>query len=215
MKISFCITAYDQDCYLLSNLLDMLVSQTASPDEIIIYISGISKLDLPKRIFINTKSVPIYAFYSLKRTMQSVARNICSKIASGDILIFFDVDDEPHPQKIEITQLLFNRQHAEFLLHNYIPSPIRNQPKFSTIDQNSIEARTDLIADNQSTNLICGNMPIHHAHIAVKRKVFDTVSFNEDPRFYRKEDGKFCQDLLLYNYKGIYCPETLVRYIIK
>lgn len=214
MKLSFCITSFDQDCYLIPSLLDILASQSMAPHEIVIYVSGVSKLELPKQLTIGSQTIPVYTIYSYKRTMQSIARNICSKVASGDIVIFFDVDDEPHPQKIEITHLLFNTYNIDFVLHSYVSSYIRKQPKFSLIDINSIETKTNLVCDNHSTNLVCDNMPIHHAHIAVNKRVFDTVSFNEKPQFYRQEDGKFCQDLLRNHYKGIYCPKPLVRYIV-
>lgn len=215
MKSSLCITSFDQDCYLIPSLLEMLAFQSMAPHEIILYVSGVSKLELPKQLMIGSQTIPVYTIYSSKRTMQSIARNICSKIASGDIIIFFDVDDEPHPQKIEITHFLFNTYNVDFVLHSYISSHIRKRPEFSLVDIHLIETKTNLTLDNHSTNLICDNMPIHHAHIAVKKIVFDTVSFNEEPQFYRKEDGKFCQDLLQNHYKGIYCPKSLVRYIIR
>lgn len=214
MTISFCITSFDKDCRLISNLLDMLAFQTVPPDEIIIYVSGVSGLNLPTQLIIANKLVPIYTIYSFKRTIQAIARNICSKIASRDILIFFDVDDEPHPQKIEITKSIFNQHTTDFVLHNYISSHIRNSPTFSSIDPQLISLRDDLTQDTTNTNLICGGMPIHHAHIAVKKTVFQTISFNENFFYYRKEDGKFCQDLLTHNYKGVYCSEVLVRYIV-
>ena len=35
---------------------------------------------------------------------------------------------------------------------------------------------------------------IHHSHIACKKDI--PVRFNESIEFYRREDGKFCQDIL-------------------
>lgn len=214
MKTSFCITSYDKDFYLLFDLLETLKQQTAAPDEIIIYISGIPELDLPNQISINKYVIPIYTIFSHKRTIQSIARNICAKIASHDIIIFFDVDDEPHPQKIEITHQLFDRYNPDFLLHNYIPSHIRKQPSFTPIDNQNIIIHTNLTINTKNTNVNCFDMPIHHAHIAVKKEVFDKVSFNETIELYRREDGKFCQDLIANKYKGIYCEKQLVRYIV-
>jgi glycosyltransferase involved in cell wall biosynthesis len=192
----------------------MLSEQTQSPKEIVIYISGISEFTLPKKYVIANQTIPIHSILSSKRTMQSVARNVCSKISSGDIIIFFDVDDEPHPQKIEITHQLFNKYNPDFLLHNYISSYIRKQPIFTPIDDQNITIHNNLIIDTRNTNINCFDMPIHHAHIAVKREVFDKVSFNETMEFYRREDGKFCQDLITNKYKGIYCEKQLVRYIV-
>lgn len=205
----------------MPDLLNLLEYQTVPPDEIIIYVSGISGFDIPKQIYLQNSIVPIYTVFSCKRTNQSVARNICAKIASHEIVMLFDVDDEPHPQKIEITKLLFAKYNPDFMVHNYIQSNIRHTPKFDDIDTSTISIHRDLTIDHNNTNILCNNMPIHHAHISVKTHIFNNIQYNETPELYSAiskrqegEDGKFCQDLLSHGYNGIYCPNPLVRYIL-
>lgn len=215
-RTSLCITSFDKDYHLIFSLLDMITNQVDLPDEIIIYISGITHtIDLPNTIVINNISIPIHTIISSKRTIQAVARNICSSVASGDILIFFDVDDVPHPQKIQITRYLFDKYNPDFLIHNYTADNIRQYGNFISIDIDNINIKTNLDLNPDNTNLVCENLPIHHAHIAVKKNVFDRVKFNESMEFYRLEDGKFCQDLLLNKYNGIYCTSPLVRYTVR
>jgi glycosyltransferase involved in cell wall biosynthesis len=212
--ISLCITAFDQDYNLIPYLLEQFKEQTVAPTEIILYISGINSLDLPNKLSIKNTDIPINTIFSSKRTIQSIARNVCSSIASQDIVIFFDVDDLPHPQKIEATKHIFNKYNPDFLVHSYIQSYNRELTNFTNININNINIKTNLALNNKNTNLMCEDLPIHHAHIAVKKTVFSNVRFNESPKFYRTEDGKFCQDLLLNNYNGAYYTEPLVQYTL-
>ena len=112
MKLSFCITCYDGDYILLERLLLALQKQTVAPDELIVYSSGFDDEIFLKteHIKIAGKNIEIKYINSLERTIQSIARNVCASFASGNIIIFFDVDDKPHYQKIEITKNLFNQQ---------------------------------------------------------------------------------------------------------
>lgn len=209
MNISICITSYYRDIFFINRLLKELAIQTLEPYEIILYCSGLKNLiNIPTDIIINNKSVPIYCIHSYKQTIQSIARNICSSVASGDIIIFFDIDDIPHFQKIEITNYVFSHNNIEFFLHNYGKS----KSDFRIVDIDNMTLVSDLSVDNNSTNVNCMNYPIHHAHIAVRKKIFNNIRFNEDILAYRKEDGLFCQSLLNQKYKGIYTTEKLVVY---
>lgn len=211
-KISLCITAYDQDYNLIPNLLQIFSHQTISPYELIIYISGINTISLPENIIINNNIVPIIKIVNNQRTIQAVARNKCAEAASGDIVIFFDVDDEPHHQKLEITNILFEKYQPDFMVHNYITT----NNKFQNIDLTQLQTKTSLEINPNNTNIYVtddnGNFHIHHAHIAVNADVFHHIRFDESEKCYRIEDGKFCQDLIKNQYRGIYCTEALVRY---
>jgi len=201
MKISFCITAYSRDIHLLDRLTDSILNQSEKPYEIILFCSEVADNSIISRI------PDIKIITRVDRVMQSKARNICSKVSSGDVLIFFDIDDIPHYQKIEVTSYLFNEYNPDFLLHSYSDVVHNNN-----IDKKLLDVRTNLKIDNTSTNLYCDGFPIHHAHIAVKKDVFKKVRFNESLKAYRKEDGIFCQELIRNNFKGIYTPEKLVQY---
>lgn len=212
MSISFCITSYSQDCHLIINLLNELTNQTFGPDEIIFYCSGIDNyIGIPKTIKINNISVPINTIYSSKLTNQATARNICAKISNYQYIIFFDIDDIPHPNKIEITREVISATNVDFVLHNYN----KTYHKSEIFEQISKPIKTYAVTeiDPNSTNIICANHDIHHAHIAVNKKVFNTIQFNESSEYYRKEDGKFCQDLINLGYSGLYLPYKLVDYI--
>ena len=212
MNISFCITCYDGDYFLLDRLLSHLQKQTVAPDELIVYSSGIDDnlYFKTEHIQIADKKIAIKYINSIQRTIQSIARNICASFASGDIIVFFDVDDIPHFQKIEITKKLFSSNDADFIVHAYSTINIDEKP----IDISKSIIKKDLVFNNSNTNIYSKSYDrmIHHAQISVKKKCFDRVRFNESYEFYRKEDGKFCQDLLANNFTGLYIDEKLVFY---
>jgi len=208
MKVSFCITCYSGDVHLLNNLLITLEEQTKAPHEIVVSSSGLYDLDLPKELVIDGKSVPVVGTNSKERLIQSVSRNRAVRQSSGDILIFFDVDDIPHPQKIEVTQNIFSKGEVEALVHTYS----QNQASFEPVTSEKV---IRIAGKNPTcTNLLepQKDSSIHHAHIAVKREILEEVLFNETFEYYRSEDGKFCQDLFDAGVKIYYLHEPLVDY---
>ena len=111
---------------------------------------------------------------------------------------------------IEITKNLFNQHDPDFIVHSYSVKGIDD----SFIDQSKSIIKKDLVFSPCNTNIYSKSYDtmVHHAHIAVKKKCFEKVKFNESYDFYRKEDGKFCQDLLTNKFKGLYIDEKLVFY---
>jgi len=180
-----------------------------APYEIIVYCSGLDGMRLSPYLTIKNTSVPIFSVVSYKRTIQSIARNICASVATGDVVIFFDVDDYPHFQKIEITDSIFTRYNPDFMVHNYSETHLN---LYEELETKSIIPKSNLSLSPHNTNIVCEDYHIHHAHIAVKKTIFDKIKYNEHIQYYRKEDGKFCQDLLTNNFKGMYLPQKLVQY---
>ena len=195
----------------------MLKHQTAAPTELIIYCSGIAGIKLEKSLTIKNISVPIKSIVDQSPQLQTVARNTCADHSGGDVITFFDVDDIPHPQKIEVT--IKHIQEYDFLLHSYE----RQGFNFSSIDVENIKCTDNLNIDpNPSSTNIYATPDGHitHGHITVKKKVFNQLRYDEDfyhvnafgQKFCSGEDGKFCQDLLKHNFKGIFLDQPLIIY---
>lgn len=208
MSLSLCITCCDLDFHLLDGLLIEFQKQTIAPNEIIISSSGISdeSLDKYKSLEINERTTPIKVVNNPKRHFQSVARNLGAASSSFKYIMFFDVDDFPHPEKIELC--MHNIKGLDLLLHNYFPN--HEHDSFSYSD---VPILSDLLINSSCTNLrVSPDRAIHHSHITVKRSIFNSIKYNESIDFYRKEDGKFCQDLVNSGYKGKYLNLPLVNY---
>jgi glycosyltransferase involved in cell wall biosynthesis len=209
--ISLCITCYDGDYHLLVPLLTKFATQVVLPDEIIISSSGVKEEDLiPLEVLhVNGEEVPIINHNSEERTMQSVARNAGARVSTKDVIVFFDVDDIPHPQKIEVTRDIFNGTEVQAFIHGYKSGEDKT---FDDIDE--ITYCRVIAKHPENTNIITeeGVGGIHHSHIAVRREVFDKVQFNESAEYYRLEDGKFCQDIVDARLSFVFSKLKLVYY---
>ena len=223
-SLSVCITCYDGDYHLLEDLLKHFSNQTVAPDEIIISSSGLKEDDLLNKesLLINDEEVPVVQTNSEERIMQSVARNKGASAATKDLIMFFDVDDIPHPQKIEATKHIFEDASVDALLHNYIPPGYYSWPErkghdwpdlpFLRVDEYPPLLKVASKNPDNTNIIIEGEHPAHQAHITLKRSIFDTVQFDEDVEMYRKEDGKFCQDVFDSGINFVYSLLKLVQY---
>jgi len=209
-KLSLCITCFDGDFHFLDNLLESFKQQTKNPDEIIISCSGLNKSLLSKydSIIINNVVVPIKIVCKEKRHYQSVARNLGAKKSSNDIIMFFDVDDIPHPQKIEITKDFFQSfPNTDILMHSYT-NDVKNFQDIIDYDiyDKFIKSDLGIKVDNNK------NLPIHHAHMTCRLHVFNNIKFLEDKSFYRIEDSVFMSESLDFGLDIKYLDAELVKY---
>lgn len=211
-SLSLCITCCDLDFHLLENLLNHFNHQSLKPNEIIISCSGLNDTFFLKMM--NTyknilNGIDLKYYNNPIRHIQSIARNIAAKISNFENLIFFDVDDIPHPDKLKITTDVIDNFKLDAVLHNYC----NNKCDFPS--KNYFNVFTKFIKNPKNTNLIVfenEDLPIHHSHILCKKYIFEKIKFNESIEFYRKEDGKFCQDILDNSYKIGYIDLPLVIY---
>lgn len=102
---------------LLPELLKHLASQTTLPDEVVICISSTRDTPLlPKQPYTVRLITDAALAYAGKN------RNRAASASRGDVLIYQDADDIPHPQRIEIAKHLFSNFFVEHLLHGYTRS---------------------------------------------------------------------------------------------
>lgn len=207
MKISLCITCYDKDHKYLYELLPLFEQQTVLPDETLVICSGAQHLDIQT-------SLPIFNIvYSHKRKNAAWARNHGAKYAIFDYIMFFDVDDIPHHQKIEVTKNFIKDN--DFLLHSFIERKDRQSQKQLPIQQNQLITSNSFTLPTKKhlTNIECENYNIHHAHLTVKTDIVRKIGFDESRCKARKEDSLFCQELIKQQYKGIFIDYPLVEYM--
>ncbi len=215
--VSFCITSCYKDIHHLQKLLEEIKKQTIAPNDIIIYCSGIPGIQIQSSLMVNNTEVSIKTIVDKQPQLQTVARNVCARQSKNDIIIFFDVDDIPHPQKIEATMKYI--EDYDFLMHSYT----QHICNFENIDILNIKHTDDLNIDPNpaSTNIYATpDGHITHGHLTVKKHVFDKLEYDENfyhvnsfgQKFCSGEDGKFCQDLIKNNFKGIFLDEPLIIY---
>jgi glycosyltransferase involved in cell wall biosynthesis len=188
----------------LPELLETFKQQTVQPDEIIVVANSVNKLEVGE---------DIKSFYTPERKPVSWSRNKCAELASKDIIVFFDVDDIPHPQKIEITKYIFENSDAECLAHGFTENS-ESVEKYTEFKFYEIK---ELMPQGYLKSPL-GNNDVHHGHIALKRNITNEHKYNENLGFYEKgfqfwgEDSQFCNKLFISGYKFYYTPHKLINY---
>tara|TARA_R110002020_G_scaffold81401_7_gene202303 strand:- start:708 stop:1358 length:651 start_codon:yes stop_codon:yes gene_type:complete len=209
--LSLCITCYDGDYHLLNNLLNECKKQTVSPDEIVVSSSGLREDNLLKidSLQINGVDVPVISVNSIERHSEGKARNDGALNSNMDIVQFFDVDDIPHPQRIEITRFVFEKTDCDALVHNYQT----NNEKFKIlpVDSNKIFE----CWWNPDNGLGGGQLrttpkySIAHGPITIKKEISEKIKYSFDNR---AADCKFAGQLMKNNYKVFYYNDILMNY---
>lgn len=224
--LSFCITCYNKDIHLLDSLIDWMKMQTVHPDEILISCSGLPEGFKYKlnHIYIKNKQVPIHTINSPQIHNQACARNAGASASSCTYITFFDTDDVPHPQKIEITKKYINGY--DFLVHNFFEIPKKTlRENFKNINFRNYKISSIDYCDDLDLNRSCSNISVmcekyknpdgsglHHSHATFKTSIFNNIQFNTKPQFHRFEDGIFLQNVIIHKYPGIHLNASLVAY---
>ena len=95
----------------LPGLVAALHAQTRKPDQIVVVISGCLLSALPH--------LDAEVVHSPDRQTAGRNRNRGSSASRGDVIIYQDADDLPHPQRVEIIAGLFEKYQIEHLMHFY------------------------------------------------------------------------------------------------
>ncbi len=220
MKISLCITCYDQDYHHVESRILVLKQQTRHPDEVLVVCSGLEKLE------VSDPNVKVYTFPA--RMLPGGARNKGGELATGDVVSFCDADDPMHPQKIEILGQIFKDEAVDALVHGYglnSPdfAPIANTDEIeigqiTEVDERWEKVQNHVFDPHRDIPRTCvvpppkySDCPIHHGHISAKKEVFADLRYRED--MWLGEDGDFCQSIVKSpKYSLYYTPLSLINY---
>lgn len=112
LSVSVVVPCAQKHVVLLPELVAALGAQTRRPDQIIIAVSGCEVAALPP-------IVGAEVVHSATPCTAGANRNRGSAAASGDVLIYQDADDVPHPQRVEIIAGLFEKYRIDHLMHHY------------------------------------------------------------------------------------------------
>jgi glycosyltransferase involved in cell wall biosynthesis len=209
LTISLCITCYQKDYHFLSGVLEQIRNLTDLPDEIVIASSGLSETQLthPSCLQNDKQIIPIVAVNSAGSRLPGWARNTAGLASNMDIVLFLDIDDVIHPQKIKWIRQIFNDYDCDMLVHNYTLPPFEPFIIYDKLDR--IEKITQ-VAPNCVNLRTEHNEGITHGHITIKRKILDHIKYNENRKV--GEDGEFCQQVFHNSYNIWYCNYPLIYY---
>lgn len=145
----------------LSGLVTAYHAQTRKPDQIVISVSGCAASSLPR--------LDADVVHSADRQTAGCNRNRALDVSRGDILLYQDADDLPHPQRVEIIAGLFEKYRIDHLMHAFD----RSGASFSEeLTLKKAAKHTTYRMDSRLGGVVHGNS-------AVARSVFSAVRWPE------------------------------------
>ena len=179
MKSTLCITCWTKDVHLVDRCIKSFDTQTRKPDEIIVIGNGLK--EIPTNYDVKT-------FCCEEPQSVSWSRNKAAEIASGDIIIYFDVDDLPHDQKIELIMQAFESdQEVDAVVHAFT----YNKPYMFSYPNLKMSKVTKFIKDHVTDER--DKFSVSHGHISLKKEILQEVKYDESKRW--GEDADFCRRL--------------------
>ena len=164
----------------LHELLKVYEHQTELPDEVVIALSSSAEVDntMLEKLTNEPWSFPVTLLLSEKKLFAGENRNRASHAASGNLLVFQDADDLPHPQRIEIIKYFFKKYPILHLMHTWTDLESLSNTTFeSYTDFDKIPffyPKSYLEAWNQGDYT--------NGNVAILKEVLQTVSWPDDPR---------------------------------
>lgn len=180
MRVSVIVPCSHKHVRLLPELIEHLGAQTRKADEIVVAVSGCEAPAVPA-----TSARILYS--SVPQTCGQ-NRNRASEAAVGDVLIYQDADDLPHPQRVEIIAGLFEVYEIEHLMHGYIYTRgSRWSVGFPSGTNKNFDGRIEMPSSSiEEAAARCAyrsepapSTRVTNGEIAVARFVFDAVCWPE------------------------------------
>ena len=183
---------------MLPDTLAAFEQQTQQPDEIIVVGNDLSEINIPNN--------DIKAFAAPTRKSPSFNRNKGAEIATGDVIIYHDVDDLPHRQKVEFVQKAFLEHDVDAFVHGFEYNKLYPF-MYTDLDMKRVEKLKEgkyLYSD------ICVDGDLHHGHLSIKRDIVNQLKYKEHIFF--GEDSEFARRVLLKGYSVYYGNHKLINY---
>lgn len=198
MNISIVVPCYKPHFKYIKRFIQNIELQTIYPKQIIFSLSECLEENFEKIKKYESK-IPLKYTITENKALAWENRNRGYELVDTEYIMFMDIDDTYHPQKIEITEYFLNKYKPNLLLHSYYKKswnlnlPIRLNPENIFVSRNKkIKENTFNINNKNPYNIIAG-FTVAHGIITVKKDVMDKIKFKN---FERGEDGIFCRDVL-------------------
>jgi hypothetical protein len=127
-------------------------------------------------------------------------------VASGDVIIYHDVDDLPHPQKIHFIKKAFLEHGVDAFVHGFSEGMMYPY-RYGDLE---IERISKMKQDQYLHSDICTDGDLHHGHLSIKKDLVTKYQYNED--IYFGEDADFIKRVFLAGHHVAYGNHKLINY---
>ena len=157
-------------------------------------------------------SVPVLFQYTKETLNPSQNRNRAASVLDTDIISFMDGDDLMHPRRLEYIHSVFaDHPSVDVVYHSYsrgLDYPHTFEPiEHMNLLFDVIEPNPDAWGVRVTTS------PLHHAHVSMRRSLFERFKFDESSEHAFREDSVYARTLLEHGVKPAYIENPLSHYI--
>ncbi len=175
--ISVIVPCYYKHARYLPSLLRMYENQTKLPDEVIISLSEIQRVDLSilRELQGELWAFPVVLIGSERVQSAGENRNIAGRAAWGDVLVCQDADDIPHRQRIEVISYFFNTYDVDHLMHRFNYIQMGSDSAF-TFEEYPDLSQIQFVQMNDWKTALQGRF-LTNGNISIARHVFEILKW--------------------------------------
>lgn len=214
----------------ISTIIEDYSSGTERPDEIIVFLSRSREVSMEHQYAISRHPSKLVTLVkSPARVYAGPARQQAQNLAHGDVVLYQDSDDRPHPYRVEWVKRLFETRDCMVVNHSYF---YKQQPTwdFEWKNMRVVQGQTlrDLYFPNEDvtecrkyTAAYGGgcDFPVHAGVVCIRRELLneirwkhpDDLVYAPDPKT-KTEDYEFCMDALFKVNRSIVVDAPLYYY---
>jgi hypothetical protein len=210
--IGVAIPCYINHFSLLPSLIDNISKSTVPPDQIAVSCSSWTHNHRTNTTY---NGVPVSIQYSKKVLNQATNRNIAGGMLNTLLISFIDADDLMHPSRLEYVIRAFKEGPYHAIYHDYTWEPNSHySTPFESMDDFNL-VLNPVVPDPTTVGLKVqdSSYALHHAHVTVRRDVFNRFKFDESWKAYRMEDSLYGRKLAESGVSLGYLANKLTRYI--
>lgn len=214
LTIGVAIPCYSGHVKYITSLLDNIAESTRKPDDVVI---SCSSSENNGTLMFTYKDMPVRIWYSTERLNQATNRNRAASLLQTDLITFFDADDLMHPKRIQfLCDTFAQRPDISVVYHGFERNPTRDDPFWEELQPTPLP--NPMIKDPEGNGILVLSDPPklhihHHAHVTVRKEVFERLKFDEDWTYYRMEDSVYGVKLLRNKIPMLFLNNRLSRYI--
>ncbi len=169
--VSIIIPCHPAHFPLLEELLTAYATQSVVPQEIVVSLSECEKIAPALRMALEQHSWPFTFRLLCHKQKYPAATNRKLAVAGsrGDLLLFQDADDLPHPRRVEIVKYIFEHQPVHHLVHSFVPDG-GGFADYSTDQIPLVRSAAHLFFEGLRQN-DGSTIPLHHGNVCMTRIV--------------------------------------------
>lgn len=206
--IGIAIPCYKPHWEILPGLLKNIQESSRLPDKVVVSCS--SWHENGERI-LEDYPFPILVLFTTEIQNAAQNRNCAAKHLDTDLISFMDADDRMHPRRLEIVaNTMEANPTVDALYHSYVR---RSDYEYTFTEEDAASCLLSIEEHpNAWSNCRVVELDIHHAHVTIRKQVFQRQKFVEEAWAFRIEDGIFAKQLVQRGFVCRFVPFRLSLY---